>query len=123
MSAPPTLADFATLRLTYDSLGKAIAQWPTQVALMQLGKPTEAQTAIEGLPDSTLTRLSDAAAAPSVASFKRSRDDTLRFLYLARGGNKYESQAVGLQYMEDARLAAIASQEQLELLAKRWGAL
>lgn len=53
-------------------------------------------------------------------AFRQSRDDMLRFLYLARGGTKYESAEIGLKYMSDAKAAAAVARESLDALARAW---
>lgn len=113
------------MKLSYDALVAAIDAWPTQVALMQLGKSTDVQQALVALPESTLKRAAgrSSGAADAVKATLKDRGDTLNFLYLAQGGNKYESAAVGLRYMGDAKAAAEAAKDDLNTLAQMLGAL
>ena len=120
---PPNIVDFAQLTSAYQALNRAVDDWPSQVALMQLGRPTEVQAAIETLSGDTLRRLGQGSGAADVGAFLRTRDDLLRLLYLAQGGTKYEGQETGLKYMADAKEASKVAKDRLEALAKLWKVL
>merc|ERR1712194_492028 len=106
-----------------NTLSSAIDNWPTQVALMQLGKPTEVQTAIETLSEPTLRRLGQGFGVAPVGAFLRKRDELLQLLYLAKGGTQFESQEMGLKYMGDAKTASVEAKTELETIARLWKVL
>ena len=120
---PPSIADLAQLKLAFDKLSKAIDEWPTQVALVQLSQPTDLQQAMDAVPEAMLKTLSSGAAEPVAKAFQKQRDDLLTYLYLAPRAVKYESTEVGLKYMDSAKVAAIATREELKQLASIWGVL
>merc|ERR1712094_81310 len=101
------------LSIASKSFKEAIDQWQSQVALTQLGQPTDLKTAVEKLPESALERFRTVASArETIKEYILKRDEMLQWLFMAQGGAKYESQAVGLTYMEKAKVAAVAMREQ-----------
>ena len=117
-----TAADVAQVLQSYQTLGLSLEQWTSETALMQIGRPTQLQRAVDQLPEETLKRLSaEKSLSDSVAALRKCRQSSLTFLYLASGATKYESQEVGLKYMADVKTQVAAEREELLVLGKLLG--
>ena len=122
VSSAATAADVAQVVQSYQTLGLSLEQWSVETALMQIGRPTQLQRAVDQLPEDTLKRLGkEADLGDTVAALKKARQSTLTLLYLASGATKYESQEVGLKYMGDVKAQVEAEREQLVQLGKLIG--
>jgi hypothetical protein len=99
-----TATDLAQVLKSYQTLGRSLDEWASETALMQIGRPTELQRAVDQLPEETLKRLSgESSLKESVAALRKYRQSSLTFLYLASGATKYESQAEGLKRMGEVK--------------------
>ena len=115
-----TKGDAFQLRASFNELSDALNAWRVEIAQVQLGNEPSSVVAVAGINDVQLQRLAlvSQGAAGSVASFKKSRDVMLQNLFLARGAARYEKDsAVAVNYIETARMAALAAQSDLEAIA------
>ena len=53
-----TAADLAQVLKSYTTLGTSLDEWTSETTLMQIGRPTQLQRAVDQLPEETLKRLS-----------------------------------------------------------------
>ena len=115
-------ADVAQVLQSYQTLTVSLEQWASETALMQIGRPTQLQRAVDQLPEETLKRLSmEKSLSECIAALRKTRQSSLTFLYLASGATKYESQEVGLKYMADVKTQVAAEREELLTLGKLLG--
>ena len=122
ISTIATAADVVQVVQSYQTLGLSLEQWSVETALMQIGRPTQLQRAVDQLPEDTLKRLGkEMGLGDTVAVLKKARQSTLTLLYLASGATKYESQEVGLKYMGDVKAQVKVEREQLVQLGKLIG--
>ena len=107
--------DLAQVLKSYTTLGISLDEWTIETTLMQIGRPTQLQRAVDQLPEETLKRLSSKSSAlqEQIASLRKVRQSSLTFLYLASGATKYESQEVGLKYMADVKQEVAAERAQV----------
>ena len=100
---------------SYTTLGISLDEWTIETTLMQIGRPTQLQRAVDQLPEETLKRLSSKSSAlqEQIASLRKVRQSSLTFLYLASGATKYESQEVGLKYMADVKKQVVEERAQV----------
>ena len=49
--------DLAQVLKSYTTLGISLDEWPIETTLMQIGRPTQLQRAVDQLPEETLKRL------------------------------------------------------------------
>ena len=110
-----TATDLAQVLKSYTTLGISLDEWTSETALMQIGRPTQLQRAVDQLPEETLKRLAaaDKSLQESISTLRKVRQSSLTFLYLASGATKYESQEVGLKYMADVKKEVAAERAQV----------
>ena len=117
-----TAADLAQVLKSYTTLGTSLDEWASETALMQIGRPTQLQRAVDQLPEETLKRLAgESSLKESVAALRKYRQSSLTFLYLASGATKYESQEEGLKRMAEVKEQVTAEREALVALGKLLG--
>ena len=107
--------DLAQVLKSYTTLGISLDEWTIETTLMQIGRPTQLQRAVDQLPEETLKRLSSKSSAlqEQIALLRKVRQSSLTFLYLASGATKYESQEVGLKYMADVKKQVVEERAQV----------
>ena len=55
--AAASATDLAQVLKSYTTLGISLDEWPVETTLMQIGRPTQLQRAVDQLPEETLKRL------------------------------------------------------------------
>merc|ERR1711892_579827 len=115
--------DLAQVLKSYTTLGISLDEWPIETTLMQIGRPTQLQRAVDQLPEETLKRLAGKSypLQEQITSLRKVRQSSLTFLYLASGATKYESQEVGLKYMADVKKEVVDERAQVAALGKLLG--
>merc|ERR1712127_277357 len=115
--------DLAQVLKSYTTLGISLGEWTVETTLMQIGRPTQLQRAVDQLPEETLKRLASKSypLQEQITSLRKVRQSSLTFLYLASGATKYESQEVGLKYMADVKKEVLDERAQVAALGKLLG--